>query len=276
MAHSLRGKLEETISTSFVKSANLRAFLLKEGCPPAIKNCARHFSKLIDPQVHNTLLTDIARFLSLEEEADDPVSLTGRMTTIAEGPYKALQSHFQGTQGTPLRAKVLTFYTLNYLTFSTFIRHKGNSFILVRHPLLPSIPAQIDSILQISTEETYFVVRFFLKSMLEDPFEKYPVLQSSVWSQELGQLVIVKPQDVESHFAGLSFKWHGASCLAVMSLSQVFFLVSYPELTLTYLTGILMFNLVSALRGQNTSRVLIKQNKTRSQVFLDRVVPPPP
>ena len=202
--------------------------MLKEGCPPAIKNCTRHFSKLIDPQVRNTLLTDIARFLSLEEEADDPVDLTGRMSIIAEGPYKALQSHFHGAQGTPRGAKVLNCYTLNYLTFSTFIRHKGNSFILVCRPSLPSIPARIDTILQISTEETYFVVRFFLKSILEDPFENYPVLQSSLWSQDLGQLVIVKPQDVESHFAGLSFEWHGANCLAVMSLSRVFML--FPTL----------------------------------------------
>jgi len=37
--HSHPGKLEETISTSFTKSANLRAFMLKEGCPQAIKHC---------------------------------------------------------------------------------------------------------------------------------------------------------------------------------------------------------------------------------------------
>src|SRR5271155_2251693 len=41
--------------------------MLKEGCPSAIKNCSSDFSRLIDPQVRNTLLTDIAHFLSLEE-----------------------------------------------------------------------------------------------------------------------------------------------------------------------------------------------------------------
>ena len=41
-------------------------------------------------------------------------------------------------------------------------------------------------------------------------------------SQNLGQLVIVNPQDIESHFACLSFEWQGAKCQAVMSLSQVF------------------------------------------------------
>ena len=84
------GKLEETISNSFAKSANLWAFLLKEGCPSAIRNCSHYFSKLIDPQVHNTLLMDIARFLSLEEEVDEPADITGWITVIVEGPYKAL------------------------------------------------------------------------------------------------------------------------------------------------------------------------------------------
>ena len=100
--------------------------------------------------------------------------------------------------------------------------------------ILPNI-YDSDSIHQISTGETYFLVQFFLKSISEDPFEKYPVLQSSLLSQDLGQLVVVKPEDVESHFAGLSFEWHGANCLAVISLSQVFIVVFLPCLD-TYLS----------------------------------------
>ena len=88
--------------------------------------------------------------------------------------------------------------------------------------MLPSIPAQIDSILQVPMSETYFVIQFFLKTLLEDLFQQYPVLQMSLWSQNHGQLIIVKPQDIESHFACLSFKWQGAKCQAVISLSQVF------------------------------------------------------
>ena len=99
----------------------------------------------------------------------------------------------------------------------------SNSFVLVRRPSLPSVPAQIDSILQIPGKETYFVVLFFLKTMLNNPFQQHPVLQVSLWSQNLGQLVIVKPQDIESHFTCLSFKWQGAKCQAVMSLSWVLF-----------------------------------------------------
>ena len=160
---------------------------------------------------------------------DEPADITGRITAIAEGPYKALLTHFQGAKGTPREARTLHCYTLNHLTFSTFTHHRGNSFVLVRRPSLPSIPAQIDSILQVPTNETYFVVRFFLKTLLEDPFQQYPVLQMSLWSQNLGQLVIVKPQDLESHFACLSFEWQGAKCPAVISLSRVLFLYFRDE-----------------------------------------------
>ena len=94
---------------------------------------------------------------------------------------------------------------------------------MVRRLSLPSIPAHLNSILQMPTKETYFVLRFFLKTMLDDPFRQHPVLQTSLWSQNLGRLVIVKPQDVESHFACLSFEWQGAKCQAVISLSRVLF-----------------------------------------------------
>ena len=162
-----------------------------------------------------------AHFLSLEEELDDPADIIKQMTVIAEGPYKVLQT-FQGAKEIPHKTRTLHCYTLNHLMFSTFTHHGGNSFVLVHCPSLPSIPAQIDSILQIPTE-TCFFIWFFLKTMLEDPFQQYPVLQMSLWSQDLGQLVVVKPQDVESHFACLSFEWQGAKCQAVISLSWVLF-----------------------------------------------------
>ena len=84
------GQLEETLSTTFMKSANLRALMLKEGCPPEIKNCSGHFSKFVDPQVRSTFLMDIAHFLALaEEEANEPQDVKGKMTAITAGLYKA-------------------------------------------------------------------------------------------------------------------------------------------------------------------------------------------
>ena len=212
------GQLEETISKSFTTSSNLRALLLKEGCPSAIKNCQSLFAKLVDPQIRNTLLTDISHFVDLKDDTSfNPIDTT----FIPEDIYKALQNHFL-TMETPRTAKVMTFYTMNGLTFSSFTRHRGNSSILVRpsRPFLPSVPAQIESIIQISSTEILFIVKFFLKTTSSDPFEKYPTLQTSLWSRNLGQLVAVKPEDVESHFACLPIIWDGNECVASISLSR--------------------------------------------------------
>ena len=253
----LLGKLEEMISFSFTKSANLWAFMLKEGCPSAIKNCSGHFLKLINPQVHNTLLTDITHFLSLEEEVDEPADTTDRMIPIAEGPYKALWTHFQVANGIPREARTLHHYTLNHLTFSTFTQHRGNSFVLVCCSSLPSIPAQIDSILQIPTKEIYFVIWLFLKTTLENQFQQHPVLQMSLWSQNLGQLVNVKPKDVESHFTCLPFEWQGVKCQAVISLSWVLFLFLWGWYILICSTGILSFFFNLSLVWVNESTLCI-------------------
>jgi hypothetical protein len=215
------GQLEETISMSFTTSSNLRALLLKEGCPSAIKNCHSLFAKLVDPQIRTTLLTDISHF---SVDLEDDTSFNPNDTVcIPEDIYKALRNHFL-TRESPRAAKVLTFYTMNGLTFSSFTRHRGNSSILVRrsHPsgFLPSVPAQIESIIQISSTETLFIVKYFLKTMSSDPFEKYPTLHASLWSRNLGQLVAVKPEDVESHFACLPIVWDGNESVAVISLSR--------------------------------------------------------
>ena len=113
---------------------------------------------------------------------------------------------------------------MNGLTFFSFTWHRCNSSILIcqSHPsgFLPFVLAQIESIIQISSTETLFIVKYFLKTMSSDPFEKYPTLHASLWSQNLGQLVAVKPEDVESHFACLPIVWDGNECIAVISLSR--------------------------------------------------------
>jgi len=86
-----QGKLEETISPR-LQDRKLRALMLREGCPEAIKNCSGHFSKFLDPQVRNTLLTDISRFLALEEDITSPLLIEREDDSYPGGPYKALRS----------------------------------------------------------------------------------------------------------------------------------------------------------------------------------------
>src|SRR5271156_216699 len=64
------GELEETITKSFVRSANLRALVFKSQCPEVIQNCQPMFQKLVDPQLRDTLQTDMWMLSSLTEDGD--------------------------------------------------------------------------------------------------------------------------------------------------------------------------------------------------------------
>ena len=184
MSNLFEGQLEATISRSFTKTSNLRALLLKEGCPLAIANCHKIFAKLVDPQIRNSLLTDISHFLIDNETDELALEVKLEKVTVPEAAFRALQVHFQGKH--PPVAKVLSSYTLDGLTFSTFKRHRGNSHILVRCAY-HTVPARIEEIIQTSSNDVLFVVQHFHKAASKDPFQKYPVLQTSIWSDNLGR-----------------------------------------------------------------------------------------
>ena len=78
------GELEQTIAQSYTRSANLRALTSKSECPEAIKNCHSIFLKLVNPQVRDTLTTDINALTSLfdnVEELDDDSIAWNDLTT---------------------------------------------------------------------------------------------------------------------------------------------------------------------------------------------------
>lgn len=212
------GQLEETISKAFVKSANLRGLLIKEGCPTAIKHCTSHFNKLTDPEIRNSMLLDISTFLADPE--NDPSADEIPRIAIAQMTHAAIRTYFHGDA--PRTMKPLSFFTINGLTYSTVKRHRGNSSVIVRHPSQPDkrVPAQIEDITQIS-DEVIFAVRFYRKPAVHDPFKQYPFLHASLWQPDLGQLAIVKPADVVSHFASMSFSQGGNEHIAIISLSRV-------------------------------------------------------
>lgn len=64
------GELEETISASYTRAANLRALPLKAGCPEVLQNCEKIFAKLLDPYLRNTLPTDTNILDSLNDVDD--------------------------------------------------------------------------------------------------------------------------------------------------------------------------------------------------------------
>ena len=212
------GELEQTISTSFVKAANLRALLCKSKCPDAIKSCASYFEKLTDPQVRNTLLSNISSFAVHITSEPPPQPIDGR-STISELTYKALQLHFH-PELPPHAAKTMRYFTMHGRTFSTFSHHRGNSAVLIRHSR-GLCPAQIEDIIQTSPDQVLFAVRYYRTPIFDDPFKRYPVLQTSLWEAELGKLTCVDSKNVECHFASTTFDWMGKHCRAIISLSRV-------------------------------------------------------
>jgi hypothetical protein len=164
------------------------------------------------------MLLDISTFL-VDPENEPSVEENPRIV-IAQTTHAAIRSYFHSNA--PRTVKSLSFFTLNGLTYSTLKRHRGNSSVIVRHPSQPekTIPAHIEDITQVS-DEVIFAVRFYRKPAVHDPFKQYPFLHISLWQPDLGQLAIVKPADVISHFASMPFSRDGDGHIAIISLSRV-------------------------------------------------------
>jgi len=171
-------QLEETIATSFVKSANLRSLLSKSECPEAIKNCQAFFQKLVDPEVRNTLLTDISVFTShLEPEFMPTPAVSSPSSSIGRTTFRILEKHLSDVNKSPIRGTVknLSYYTAHGRTFSIAARHKGNGSVLVRHQST-ILPAQIEDIVLTPDDQTFVVVRHFRPTAVNNPFKAYPAL----------------------------------------------------------------------------------------------------
>jgi hypothetical protein len=171
---------------TFVKSANLRSLLLKNECPSAIKNCHDFFEKLVDTDVRNTLLTDISIFVNLphvlQPSTDSNEDLTAdHLSSVSTCTYKALHIHLGQQSPLTKNAKTICYYTRHGHTFSSSLRHKGNgSVIIYDRTSMSQIPARVEDIFQLSSNDIYFAVRKHQRRAAGHPFEAYPALQTSL------------------------------------------------------------------------------------------------
>jgi hypothetical protein len=207
------GQLEETIATSFVKSANLRALLTKSECPEAIKNCQAFFQKLVDPEVRNTLLTDMSVFTTHLEPEFMP-------TPPVSPPSSSIRGSDINNSSIHGIAKNLSYYTVHGRAFSIATRHKGNGSVLVRHQS-SILPAQIEEIIGTPDDQTFVAVRYFRPTVVNDPFKAYPALRISLWDSKLGQRIVIRAEDICGHFASIPLFWEKSYCTVVVSLSRV-------------------------------------------------------
>src|ERR1700678_3621062 len=122
---------------------------------PTLNNCHPILLKLVNPQVRDTLTTDINTLTSLfnnVEELDDDTVVWNEQTTRLIFPEvrQALSAFLEQGIVVPQTAQFLTHFKCDGLTYSTSYKHAGNSRIMLTSPenVLP-IAAPIEFIFQL-------------------------------------------------------------------------------------------------------------------------------
>jgi hypothetical protein len=224
------GEYEETISRSFIRSAALKNLILKTGTPEVIQNCGPIFRKFVDPQIRNTLLTDIVGFsgeaLDSSDDGDLPPIVLKSISYLPDSLKDCIPKHLGYL---PASASTLSHLTVAGITFSVASKHSGNSCILLDSPSKTAfVPAQIEHIVQFvsnndaSGVNTLVAVRRFKRlNNHSDPFSIYPLLRTQIWSHELGALELHPVCAIQCHFACSTILWEGEQVMVMVSLSRV-------------------------------------------------------
>ena len=224
----ISGEYKETISCSFIRSTALKSLILKTGTPEVIQNCEPIFRKLVDPQVRNTLLTDIMGFsgeaLDSSDDGDLPPVILKSISYLPDSLKDCIPKHLGYL---PASASTLSHLTVDGLTYSVASKHIGNSCILSPSKTV-FLPAQIEHIVQfvsnnnLSAVNTLVAVRRFKQlNNHSDPFSIYPLLRTQIWSCELGALELHPVSAIQCHFACSTMLWEGERVMVMVSLSRV-------------------------------------------------------
>ena len=229
------GQFEHTISESFTRSANLRAFIYKtKQCPPAILACQTIFRRLVDPRIRNTLICDMATF---EPTTDVQAAVWNPRTATKIPPnLRNILLHYDSSFEVE-KAQFLKQLIVVGLRYTVSEKHFGNSCVLLKRPLLSDhCPAIIVSILKVRTSlnnlQTLLVVRRYKSLPSSTPISSlgvFPVLGVTLWSPDCNDLEIFRPEDIICHFASLPFEYQGHRAvkiplIIVISLARVSFI----------------------------------------------------
>ena len=218
------GQYEETISRTYTKSANLRGILCKIECPQALQQSQPMFEKLLNPQIHDTLVTDMQSFSTLSDKDYGCESNTTAWDEQLVPPdlYSALSKSIVPTS--PQKVQFLSHLTIGGLMYTVASKHIGNSHALIKadssdHDAL--IPIRIDYIFQVcasDTIQTFLGAQHYNHSgIITDPFCCFPILQATMWNNELGAIEILTPDCICAHFAKASMVWEGIDRLVILS-----------------------------------------------------------
>lgn len=205
--------------------------LKKTGCPEVIRHSETIFSKLVDPQIRDTLTTDI-RILSVllnGEENGEIADASGLVGRVLQTLPADLRSAFTlaGMDDTTSRGHLLPNFLINGLFYSISSKHAGNSCVMfspaVGQQLVPARIIYIVQIMDSGTLSTYLAVRRHkpLDGSHSDPYLHFPVLRAQLWDSQLNDgLEILIPTQISSHFACLPIKVGQRKLIVALSLSR--------------------------------------------------------
>jgi hypothetical protein len=129
----------------------------------------------------------------------------------------------------PTSASMLSQLTVAGLTYSVASKHSGNSCVLLSSPSnAVFLPARIECIVQYVSDDdnssiiTLVAVRRFKRpDTASDPFSRYPLLRTQIWSPEVGDLELHSVNAIHCHFACSTILWEGEKVMVAVSLSRV-------------------------------------------------------
>ena len=207
----------------------MRALVSKSNAPEVIRRCQPIFSKLVNPQVRNTLVTDM---LSLTLAQDDHDSEENTQT-LYDGDSKAAKLPTdlhrcieQKFTYSPSRAPLLSHLTIDGLTYSVSSKHIGNSCIMLdANASRILIPARLDYIVELETDDGILTViavrRYQPFPKRDDPFTRFPLLQTRLCKSELDPLELFTVDKIRSHFAMSSLVYKEQDVIVAVSLHRV-------------------------------------------------------
>lgn len=197
---------------------------MKTGCPDAIRHCESIFRKLVDPQLRDSLQTDIQTLAAVVEDETEAQHLAATKT-MHSIPQEVCLAFQRSRIDSPSSGHFVSNILIHGLMFSTFSKHRGNACVLIRTADdRATIPAEIAHIIEVSTGElskTYVAVRRHKPAILHhDPFSRYPALRAQLWETRLSDLEVVMSSQILSHCARLPIKMGQDEYFAVLSLSR--------------------------------------------------------
>jgi hypothetical protein len=193
------------------------------------------FSKLVQPQSHNSLAIDIP--LSAhekdndddhdeDERAENELDFDGPTIRLDHELRLALAQKQPG-KSVPTTAVRLTRYTHDGVNYSIKDVHEGNSGVLCKDSESPYCIEQIlafpEDVTNRGIQGMWLVVRRHQSPDVRvDPYGRYPLLRAKLWSTQLESTVdVLNPTEINSHFAKCAIQWEGQEVAVVVSLARV-------------------------------------------------------